>query len=187
MKPALIGCGGLLGLCVVVSIIAALFADGDDNEDDNQATAGSGATQSAATVTAALRNDEPDATEAPGATQSVAPATNQPAPTRTTESPTAPASTPQAGGAITLVTAHGGPPGGDAYVEAKVTPGTVCDLDYETPSGTESEAEGLDEKTADANGDIRWDWSISPGTDPGEGEVTVTCGDVSESVSITIG
>ena len=47
MKPALIGCGGLLGLCVVITIIAALFANGDDNEDDNQATVRSRATQRA--------------------------------------------------------------------------------------------------------------------------------------------
>ena len=170
MKPALIGCGGLLGLCVVITIIAALFANGDDNEDDNQATVGCPAAQRALPPSQPnrrrlrrlpRRSTRSHAERRPGNERAC---TRQHARTGHT-----PAGTLQTGVAITLVTAHGGPPGGDAYVEAKVTPGAISDLDYFTPSGTESEAEGLDEKTADASGDIRWDWSIGPSTDPGEG------------------
>ena len=124
---------------------------------------------------------------APQSTETSAPATTAQPDATDTDRPATAATTPQTGIEITLVYAMGAPPGGDAYVEAKVTPGAVCDLDYTTPSGTASEAEGLDEKTADANGDLRWDWRISPGTDPGRGDILVTCGDASKSVNITIG
>ena len=132
-------------------------------------------------------SDDDDTTDTPQSTESAPTATTAAQPTATPAATQAPAGTPQTGVEITLVYAMGGPPGGNAYVEATVTPGATCDLDYETPAGTESEAEGLEDRTADADGHIRWDWSISPGTEPGSGEVTVTCGDASQTVSITIG
>lgn len=157
----------------IVAIVTSLFLSACGGGDDT------GTNQTSATSTPALATATPRPAVQVTSTSSGV--------TATTTQPTAPAGTPQTGVEIILVAAYGAPPGGDAYVEARVTPGATCDLDYRTPSGTNSEAEGLDTKTADANGDLRWDWRISPSTEPGRGEVTVTCGDAEQTVGITIG
>lgn len=119
------------------------------------------------------------------------PTATLPSPTETMSSPTetvaSPTGTMQTGVQIISIAAIGAEPGGVAQAEANVTPGAVCDLDYRTPAGTESEAEGLSEQTAGADGKLRWEWRISPNTETGSAEVTLTCGDASETLVITIG
>lgn len=102
--------------------------------------------------------------------------------------PPAPAGTPQTGVEITSVYAMGAPAGGTAFVEVQVTPGAVCTLVYVDPDGDTSDAAGLGQATADANGDVRWEWQIADdAVYASRGELTVTCGDAVENIGLTIG
>lgn len=125
--------------------------------------------------------DSPTATPTP--TKPAATATVAIAPTATH-----PTGTPATGAQIVLVQTNAPPIPGTATVDATVIPPSIdCTLSYTTPSGTDSDAEGLGTKTVDASGTVHWEWMIGPNTDPGSGHVTVTCGDASQTVSITIG
>ena len=103
--------------------------------------------------------------------------------------PGAPVTTPppsqQTG--VTFVSVVGGPPGGTASVTVQTSPGAQCSITYVTPAGTVSQAQGLEQKTADASGQVSWQWKIGSNTRPGTGTVTVTCNGVQASTSIQIG
>jgi len=107
--------------------------------------------------------------------------TSRPAP-NVTAAAGAPAS-----GAVQIVWAVGGRPGGTASVSAKAPPGANCTITYTTPAGTPSTAQGLVPKTADSAGNVSWTWSIGPSTRPGTGTVAITCNSVTARTSITIG
>jgi hypothetical protein len=77
--------------------------------------------------------------------------------------------------------------GATATVEARAAPNAACRIEYRLPgSGNVSNAQGLDAKTAAADGLVSWTWSIGPGTRPGAGSVTVVCGDETASATIEV-
>ena len=78
--------------------------------------------------------------------------------------------------------------GGNAKVVIEVAsgPGTTCFLSYVTPAGTNSSAQGLGTKTADAKSRCSWKWKIGPSTKPGTGAVYITVGGVQRYYPITI-
>jgi len=88
---------------------------------------------------------------------------------------------------IVFVSVSGGPPGGTALVVVQTRPGAHCTIQYRTPAGTASQAQGLMPRDAGADGRVSWSWKIGSSTRPGTGTVTVTCDGVSASHPITIG
>lgn len=60
-----------------------------------------------------------------------------------------------------------------AYLTAQTTPGSTWDLEYMTPAGSKSTADGLGKKTADSNGVITWRWLIGGKTTPGIGRINI--------------
>ena len=97
-----------------------------------------------------------------------------------------PAASASANG-ITFVTVDGASPGSYAHVTVRTTPGVECSIRYVTPHGTISSAKGLDCQTSDSNGKSAWTWKIGSHTQPGTGNVTVTCNGTSATTSIDIG
>jgi hypothetical protein len=75
---------------------------------------------------------------------------------------------------------------GNASVTVQVAANAVCSISYTTPKGTKSEAMGLADKTASADGRVSWVWVIGPRTQAGTGSVTVTCNGQSASTDIII-
>jgi hypothetical protein len=61
-----------------------------------------------------------------------------------------------------------------------------CFLSYTTPSGTDSEAAGLGETTADIKGVCSWTWKIGSKTKLGEGRLVITANDSTQFLSIVI-
>jgi micrococcal nuclease len=88
---------------------------------------------------------------------------------------------------VQFVSVQGGPPGGRASVTAQTRPSVICSIRYVTPAGTESQASGLGNKPAGANGGVSWSWNIGPSTRPETGKVTVTCGTTTATTDIIIG
>jgi hypothetical protein len=130
-----------------------------------------------ATVTAAAGLDAPTSTVVSEPEPTASPA-DAPGATETRAEP--------ASESIIIVEVVGAPAGGEASLTVAVAPGTTCAIAYNTPSGTSSEAAGLSDATAGADGQITWRWSIGPATNPGEGRVTVTCGAEQVTTPITI-
>jgi hypothetical protein len=76
---------------------------------------------------------------------------------------------------------------GDATALATgIDPGVNCAISYRTPSGVASTAKGLEPQTASARGSASWLWNIGPSTTPGEGLVTVQCGEETATAPIVI-
>ena len=88
--------------------------------------------------------------------------------------------------AVRFVSVEGGPPNGTASVMVQTKPGASCTIQYKTPAGSISTAQGLVNKTANSNGTVSWSWKIGSSTRPGKGTVQVTCEGQSSSSSITI-
>ena len=88
--------------------------------------------------------------------------------------------------AVKFVSVEGGPPNGTASVTVQTKPGASCSIQYKTPSGTNSTAQGLVNQTASSTGAVSWSWKIGSSTRPGKGSVLVTCDGQSASSSITI-
>ena len=65
--------------------------------------------------------------------------------------------------------------GDTVTLKAKTAPNTTCGIDYFNPSGSESQAGGLEDKTSDAQGNISWSWIIPSSGGKGTGYVAVTC------------
>jgi micrococcal nuclease len=106
-------------------------------------------------------------------------------------SPSAPATpipqAPRAQGEVAITSVTGARPGGLATVVASTTPSASCSIAYTTPAGTNSTAQGLTSRAADADGTVAWTWSIGPSTQPGTGRVAVTCDGSTARSSIQIG
>jgi hypothetical protein len=76
--------------------------------------------------------------------------------------------------------------GSNATVRIQTLASASCFLSYATPSGTDSEAAGLGETTADAKGVCSWTWKIGSKTKPGEGSLSITANDSTHFLSIVI-
>ena len=71
-------------------------------------------------------------------------------------------------------------PGDQASIAVRTSSGAKCTISVLYESG-ESEAKGLDEKTADSSGDVTWAWSVGHNTNPQTALVTVTCESMSQT------
>ena len=74
--------------------------------------------------------------------------------------------------------------GEKATVTVQGKPGTVYSIRVKLPSGKESTASALTEKTADEQGKVTWEWTIASNTKPGTAIVTVT-GSEGESLQVS--
>ena len=102
-----------------------------------------------------------------------------PQPTNTVRPTAVPTSAPQPTspptGAIVLISLTSpASPGQNATLVIRVDPGAVCDPGVIYRSG-ESGAQGLDAKTAGANGQLSWTWRVGTNTAPGTWTVYVVC------------
>lgn len=88
--------------------------------------------------------------------------------------------------AIEFVNIRGAGREGRASVTIRTAPKTICSIRYYTPSGTESQASGLGNKETDPSGVAVWTWNIGPSTTPGNGSVTVSCGNATATSPIVI-
>lgn len=109
------------------------------------------------------------------------PTTNTPVPTATE----APTSTPTPGFEVIKLTStvHAGD---EASVTIRTAAGTLCELAYETPAGTESKSDDLKAKVAGNDGLCSWTWKIAAQTKPGTGTLTITANGATESYAIVI-
>lgn len=108
--------------------------------------------------------------------------TASPVPTETPAPPT-----PTRGPTFTVVEFRSPVPvNGTARLVIRATPGAFCFINYRTPSGNVSDAQGLENKTADTNGLCVWEWEIGRGTNPGTGAVIVSVDNYTESLPIVI-
>lgn len=113
------------------------------------------------------------------------------------DSATAPIEITPATSTATAATGPGLPPltievtgnaiGAAAHAVARTTPGTQCMIVALAPSGAKMAAAGLDPKTADENGEARWEWTIPADTSPkGQGAVTIACGGATASAPFVV-
>jgi hypothetical protein len=92
--------------------------------------------------------------------------------------------------AVSFVSVTGGRAGGRASVTIQTSPGDTCWIQYVTPLGTKSTAQGQGaavSRVANADGQASWSWLIGTSTRSGTGSVTATCSTGSVSAPITIG
>jgi hypothetical protein len=90
---------------------------------------------------------------------------------------------------VVFVAVTGGVPGGSVSVAIQTTPGASCTVQYTTPVGTLSTAQGQGRtasKTTDQDGKASWTWEIAPSTKPGTGSVTANCSSGTATTPITI-
>ena len=73
----------------------------------------------------------------------------------------------------------------NATLTAKTSPNVPCSITVHTKSGTSS-AQGLNPKSADANGMVSWTWRIGPNTTLGTWRIDVTCNGVTKSTTYTV-
>jgi hypothetical protein len=76
--------------------------------------------------------------------------------------------------------------GASASAAIQTAAGAACSIQYTTPSGNRSTAEGLVPETADANGVCTWTWRIGISTRPGTGTVTIMANGVAQSFPIVV-
>jgi hypothetical protein len=91
---------------------------------------------------------------------------------------------------VSFVSVSSGRPGGRASVTIQTTPGDTCWVQYVTPAGTKSTAQGQGatvSRIADATGQASWSWLIGSSTRSGTGSVTATCTTGTVTTPITIG
>lgn len=147
------------------------------------------------TATAVPTNPPPTAipptavpTQAPpppaAAAQPAAPAA-RPAPVQPAPPPAAPQPPVQAAG-VTITQ----PPGSvgrnaTASIGVRTAPGAACSIVVRYKSGP-SEAQGLDDKRADNNGNVWWSWKVGGNTTRGSWPVSVTCNGATATANLTV-
>lgn len=72
-----------------------------------------------------------------------------------------------------------------ATLTAKVLPNTEYDIDVYYSSG-ESKAEGLENKTSDANGNISWSWKVGQRTKPGTYKIVISGSGENKETKFTV-
>lgn len=77
-----------------------------------------------------------------------------------------------------------------AQLDIKTAPMSLCAITVTLPSGSQSTAKGLENKTADDSGLINWSWKINWNTKPGIANIDLTCSKdglvISKSLQMTI-
>lgn len=72
-----------------------------------------------------------------------------------------------------------------AFVEISAEPNTEYSISVMYSTG-KSKASGLEKKTSDSNGNVRWEWKVGGKTDSGTYNITVTGGGQSTSTEFTV-
>lgn len=180
---------GFVWLAVIIAVSAAT---GTEEETARVAASPTPTASLTAAVVAATgtptSTSMPRATATPTMTPTVSPtATSTPAATPTLTPRATPSPTPPPSVTVQILSITSPvPAGGIASLVAQAAPGMSCSISYVTPAGTTSQAEGLDSKTAGADGRVSWEWRIGPSTRAGTGTVTVRCGSATDRASIVI-
>ena len=76
--------------------------------------------------------------------------------------------------------------GDDAEVILQARQGDVCTLEYFTPDGSKSSANGLGMVTADSLARCIWKWHISANTNPGMAKLVIAIQDIQETREIEV-
>lgn len=76
--------------------------------------------------------------------------------------------------------------GTDVEVILQARKDDICTLEYYTPDGSQSAADGLGMVTADSLARCLWKWHISAKTNPGIGKLVITIKDIQETHQIEI-
>lgn len=76
-------------------------------------------------------------------------------------------------------------PGGDAFIEIQGNPNTEYNIAVYY-SGKVIEANGLENKVSDANGYIRWEWTIGSKTTPGTYKIVINGDDQKKEIEFTV-
>jgi hypothetical protein len=63
--------------------------------------------------------------------------------------------------------------GSDAEVTINTEPNVECKIIVYLPSGNLSDANGLEPKNSDRNGNCAWSWHVSSNIDPGDGKIVI--------------
>lgn len=172
---------GTIGCCACLATLTAIFPSNRAATEptDSQVVR---PTQALATAPPATDTALPPPTAPP----TTIPPTATAVPPTATHTPVPPP-TATTGPTFTVVDFRSPVPvNGDAHVVIQTQAGATCFIFYRTPSGTASEADGLGPVTADANGVCTWTWQIGRGTNPGQGRVTISVGEYSQTLSIDI-
>lgn len=73
-----------------------------------------------------------------------------------------------------------------AQLDIKTAPQAQCAIKVTLPSGSQSSANGLEDKTADNSGIITWSWKINWNTKPGVAIIEIGCSKDSQYFSKTL-
>lgn len=76
--------------------------------------------------------------------------------------------------------------GGTAFANIQTKPAVACSIQYYTPAGTDSTAQGLAPQTSDAEGYCSWFWNIGSRTKPGTGRIVIAANGMSNQFPITV-
>ena len=76
--------------------------------------------------------------------------------------------------------------GEDVIVKLRAYPDAVCHLDFFTPNGTPSQADGLGTVIPDSRSICTWEWHIRADMIPGVGQLVAMLGDLEETHEIEI-
>jgi hypothetical protein len=76
--------------------------------------------------------------------------------------------------------------GEDVKIVALAWVGAACFLEYYTPDGSLSSADGLGLVIGDSQGHCVWEWHISANTKPGEGRLEISINDFEQTMTIQI-
>ena len=76
--------------------------------------------------------------------------------------------------------------GEDAIVKLQAYPRAICHLDFFTPNGTQSQADGLGTAVPDSLSVCTWEWHIRVDMIPGTGKLILMLGDLEEIHEIEI-
>jgi len=87
--------------------------------------------------------------------------------------PTNPPPAPITGGLQIISVTSPIDPGATATLNAKTVPGASCTITVYSKSGT-SQAQGLETKIADSNGNVSWTWKVGTRTTPGNWRIVIT-------------
>lgn len=77
------------------------------------------------------------------------------------------------------------PPNSIATLSAKVSPNTKYSITVYYSSGASS-ADGLEDKTSDANGNIEWSWKVGGRTKPGTYRIVIAGGGEKKETTFTV-
>jgi hypothetical protein len=77
-------------------------------------------------------------------------------------------------------------PGGTAFAKIQTKPAVACSIQYYTPAGTDSTAQGLAPQTSDAEGYCSWVWNIGSRTKPGKGRIVVSANRMTKEFPIQV-